>query len=157
VIEQAVHDGNLTDGDMLAVAVDWLSPQRPWARLFLRTLDRRLPGGAAESHPEVRVADALASAGVRGLVRQYSIELPGYGRARFDLAIADLRWAIEIDVHPRHRETSGAASDELRDRAAVAVGWTTTRISKDRYDTHFNETIAEIASQHTELRHQIAG
>ncbi len=41
VIEQVVHDGDLTDGDMFAVAVDWLSPQRPWAR--------RLPPSARSS------------------------------------------------------------------------------------------------------------
>ncbi len=59
-------------------------------------------------------------------------------------------------MHPRHRETSGAASDRSRDRAAASVGWTTTRISKAQYDTHFNETMAEIASQHADLRHRTA-
>lgn len=157
VIEQAAHDGDLTDVDMFAVAADWLSPQRPWARMYLRALDRRLPGGAAESHPEVRVASALISAGVQGLVRQHRLELPGYGRARFDLAVPDLRWAIEIDVHPRHRETSGAQSDRSRDNAAAAVGWATTRIDKTRYDSHFNETMAEMATLHAELRRQVAG
>jgi hypothetical protein len=79
VIEQAAHDGRLDDGDFLDVAADWLSPRRPWVRAFLQALDRRLPGGAAESHPEVRVAEALGRAGVRGLVRQHRIELPGHG------------------------------------------------------------------------------
>ncbi len=76
VIEQAAHDGRLDDGDFLDVAADWLSPRRPWAREFLQALDRRLPGGPAESHPEVRVAEALSRAGVRGLVRQHGIRTP---------------------------------------------------------------------------------
>ena len=157
VIEQAAHDGRLADDDFLEVAADWLSPRRPWARAFLQALDRRLPGGPAESHPEVRVADALSSAGVIGLVRQHRIDLPGHGEIRFDLAIPGLRWAIEVDLHPRHRETMGIAADARRDRAAGTVGWTTTRITKSQYDERFNETIAEVASFHADLRRRLAG
>lgn len=157
VIEQAAHDGRLCDDDFLAVAADWLSPRRPWARAFLRCLDRRLPGGAAESHPEVRVAGALGRSGVRGLVRQHHVVLPGHGRVRFDLAVPEIHWAIEVDLHPRHRETSGMASDRRRDRAAAAVGWTTTRITEPQYENRFNETIAEVAALHSELRRRAAG
>ena len=157
VIEQAAHDGRLGDDEFLAVAADWLSPRRPWVREFLQALDRRLPGGPAESHPEVRVADALEHAGVGGLVRQHRIALPGHGEVRFDLAVPELRWAVEVDLHPRHCETMGIASDARRDRAAGVIGWTTTRITKAQYDERFNETIAEIASLHTVLRRSLAG
>jgi very-short-patch-repair endonuclease len=157
VIEQAAHDGRIADAEFLAVAVDWLSPHRPWARTFLQTLDRRLPGGPAESHPEVRVAEALTCAGIRGLVRQYQLHLPGHGDVRFDLAVPDLHWAIEVDLHPRHRETLGIASDARRDRCASAIGWMTTRITDDQYDSRFNETIAEIATLHSDLRRRRAG
>lgn len=157
VIEQAAHDGRLDDAEFLAVAVDWLSPRRPWARAFLRALDRRLPGGPAESHPEIRVAEALTRAGIRGLVRQHQIHLPGHGDVRFDLAVPELRWAIEVDLHPRHRETLGIASDARRDRSATAIGWVTTRITDDQYDNRFHETIAEIASLHSDLHRQRAG
>ena len=92
------------------------------------------------------MADALRSAGVRGLVRQHRIRLPGYGEARFDLAVPDLRLAIEVDLHPRHRETLGMASDTARDRSASAIGWHTARITKAQYTVRFNETIAEIAA-----------
>ncbi len=157
VIEQAAHDGHLRDDQFLEVAVDWLSPRRPWARAFLRALDRRLPGGPAESHPEVRVAEALGAVGVRGLVRQHRIDLPGHGDVRFDLAIPELLWAIEVDLHPRHRETMGITSDARRDRAAGTIGWTTSRITKAQYEDHFNETIAEIAVVYTDLRQRLAG
>jgi very-short-patch-repair endonuclease len=120
-------------------------------------LDRRLPGGPAESHPEVRVADALSRAGVVGLVRQHRIQLPGHGDVRFDLALPDLRWAIEVDLHPRHRETMGIASDTRRDRAAGAIGWSTSRITKAQYDCSFNETIAELTLVHADFRRRLAG
>lgn len=157
VIEQAANDGGLVDDDFLEVAADWLSPQRPWVRPFLQALDRRLPGGPAESHPEVRVADALTRAGVTGLLRQYRAVLPDHGAVRFDLAIPDLRWAIEIDLHPRHRETLGIAADARRDLAASTAGWLTTRIDEDQYERRFNETIAEIAAIYATLRRRLAG
>jgi hypothetical protein len=157
VIEQAAHDGGLDDGDFLEVAVDWLSPQRPWVRPFLQALDRRLPGGPAESHPEVRVADALTRAGVRGLLRQYRAVLPDHGAVRFDLAIPELRWAIEIDLHPRHRETLGVAADARRDLAASNAGWLTTRIDEEQYQRRFHETIAEIAVIYGTIRRRLAG
>jgi very-short-patch-repair endonuclease len=93
---------------------------------------------------------------VRRLVRQHRIQLPDHGEARFDLAIPELRWAIEVDLHPRHRETLGAASDAHRDRAAAAAGWITTRITAEQYSGRFNETIAEIVSLHFELRRRVA-
>lgn len=152
VIEQAMHDGRITEPEMYAVAIDWVSPRRRWASAYLRQLQRRLPGGAAESHPEVRVAQALARAGVHGLVRQFAIDLPGFGSARFDLAIPDLRWAIEVDVHPRHRETAGALSDRQRDLAAEEEEWQVTRIGRTAYEARFEATIEHLAAEYRTRR-----
>jgi hypothetical protein len=90
-------------------------------------------------------------------VRQHRIELPGHGNVRFDLAIPELRWAIEVDLHPSHRETLGIASDVRRDRAASAIGWSASRITEAQYNGTFNETIAELAATHTDLRRRLAG
>jgi hypothetical protein len=142
-----LHDGNLDEADLVEVVAEWISPQRPWASTFLRQLDRRIPGAAAESHPEVRVVDALTRLGVSGLRRQFAIDLPGYGRARFDLAVPALHWAIEIDVHPRHRETGGQLSDHRRDLAARAVGWDTTRLGHDAYEHRFAQSMIELSGE----------
>lgn len=147
VIEQAAHDGRLSDRELHAVAVDWVSRQRPWVATFLQTLGRRLPGGSAESHPEVRVANTLRELGVTGLVRQHRIRLPSGRCARFDLAIPSMRIAIEVDVHPRHDETAGRLADESRDEGAFAQGWTTIRISRVDYHDRCTERLAEVADQ----------
>lgn len=143
-IEQVMQRHGVTESELRRVASDWLSPQRPWALTFLHQLGRRLPGGAAESHPEVRVANALRALGVRGLERQHRIELPRYGMARFDLAIPRLRWAVEIDVYPSHDETNGRASDERRDEAANSLGWLVTRISAADYTGRFDARMSEV-------------
>lgn len=39
---------------MIDVALDWQNPQRPWLRQYLNQVAACLPGGAAESHEEIR-------------------------------------------------------------------------------------------------------
>lgn len=146
VIEQAMHESAVSEDDMRAVAVDWVR-RRPWVRRYLDALDCRLAGGAAESHPEVRVGRALLAAGVHGIVRQHRIELPGYGWVRFDLAVPALRWAIEVDMFPTHEELGGAQSDRRRDDAALRAGWTVNRIARRRYETAFDDEISALANQ----------
>jgi len=144
IIEQAMRDGGVTDSDMRRTAIDWISPRRPWISKFLGQLDRRVPGKAADSKPEVDLGQALLEAGVRGIERQVSIDLPGYGPARFDLAVPDLRWAIEVDVHPSHEEHGGAASDRRRDAGAVALDWLVSRVPRERLRGWFDDVVDEL-------------
>ncbi len=141
---------------MRRTAVDWVSPRRPWIVKFLAELDRRVPGRAADSTPEVDLGQALLEAGVLGIERQVSIDLPGYGPARFDLAVPDLRWAIEVDVHPTHEEHGGAASDRRRDAGAVALDWLVSRVSRERFNGWFDDVVDDLVSvfraRHAALR-----
>ena len=141
VIEQAMHDGQIPEAEMRAVAVDWLTTRRPWVARYLRSLDRRLPGASAESHPEVRVGNALRSHGIRGLVRQHPVTLSSGRRVRFDLAVPEEWFAIEVDVHPTHQSTAGAADDESRDLEAEADGWWIERITVTQYRSAFDASI----------------
>ena len=93
-------------------------------------------------------APLCVTAGIDGLVRQFEIDLPGYGPARFDLAVPALRWAIEVDVHPDHRQTIGKQRDDRRDVAARAIGWSTSRISREQYETEFQTTIRRLSLLH---------
>jgi very-short-patch-repair endonuclease len=144
IIEQVMHDGQHTDDEMRRVAVDWMTPGRPHVRRYLQTLCERLPGGAAESHQETVVGDALAAAGLRGLRRQYRIDLPGYGPARFDLAVPAVALAIEIDVFPTHRETAGRRRDDWRDASAHAIGWHVERIGPPELGASLSVTVDRI-------------
>jgi very-short-patch-repair endonuclease len=155
IIEQAMSDGRYGDAEMYEVAVDWLSPRRPWVRCFLEQFDRRVRGGAAESHYELVLGEALDRAGVRGLVRQHAVTLPGYGPARFDLAVPDLKWAIEIDVHPTHGESSGIRSDAKRDTAASSLGWSVSRVVKAGFGTSLPATIDRLLIDYQARRAQL--
>jgi very-short-patch-repair endonuclease len=152
VIEQAMLDGGHSQDEMRRVAVDWMSPRRPWLRRYLEILDRRTGGGAAESHDEVVVGDLLAAAGVVGLVRQFPIELPGVGSVRFDLAVPALRWAIEVDMFPTHRQTAGRRADRRRDEAAGTIGWLVERITPDHVGAARGSTIDRLVGSYHSRR-----
>lgn len=141
IIEQAMHDGGHDPTEMRAVAADWQSPRRRWLDEYLHLVDRTLPGAPAESHPEVRLGAALAAGGLYGIERQYPLDLPGHGAIRFDLAVPRLRWAIEVDLFPTHHETAGRLSDEARDRACHALGWTITRLGPRDLAESFDATV----------------
>ncbi len=97
------------------------------------------------------MANALQRRGVHGLVRQLPIELPGYGTARFDLAVPRLKWAIEIDAHPTHEESLGRLRDRRRDAAATAEGWLTSRIDRDTYEFGLAARLDELLAQYLSM------
>jgi len=154
IIEQVLRDGKLDDDDLRMVAVDWMSPQRPWIRRFLELLDGRLRGGPAESHGEAVLGQALDSAGLVGLERQHRIDLPGYGPARFDLAVPSVRLAIEVDLHPTHSETAGRRRDTARDVAAGELDWTVERVIDDHFGANLPATVRRILGLVATLRSQ---
>lgn len=152
LIEQARRDGRHAIDDFIAVAADWQSPRRPWLRSFLELVADCLPGGAAESHEETLVGIALVGAGVRGLHRQFRLALRGRPDARFDLAVPALRWAIEVDIFPTHREIDGVAADRARDEATGRLGWITTRIGPESFGPAFGRSIERVVDVYRTLR-----
>ena len=154
IIEQVLRDGKLDDDDLRMVAVDWMSPQRPWIRRFLELLDGRLRGGPAESHGEAVLGQALDSAGLIGVERQHRIDLPGYGPARFDLAVPSVRLAIEADLHPTHSETAGRCRDTARDVAAGELDWSVERVLDDHFGANLPATVRRILGLVATLRSQ---
>lgn len=155
IVEQAMRDGRHSVAEMQEVALDWLSPRRPWARCFLGQLERRVLGGAAESHHELLLGEALEAAGVNGLVRQHAVLLPGYGPARFDLAVPDLKWAIEVDVHPTHAESRGIRSDARRDDAAESLGWLVSRVVEAGFGSSLPSTTDDLLRIYQTLRSRL--
>jgi len=154
IIEQVLRDGKLDNNDLRTVAVDWMSPQWPWIRRFLELLDGRLRGGPAESHGEAVLGQALDSAGLIGVERQHRIDLPGYGPARFDLAVPSVRLAIEVDLHPTHSETAGRCRDAARDVAASELDWSVERVLDDHFGANLPATVRRILGLVATLRSQ---
>ncbi|MEP2373750.1 MAG: hypothetical protein ABJ314_21430 [Ilumatobacter sp.] len=151
VIEQVLQMTGKSDDDLRAMAAPWL-PRRRWVRRYLEAVDRRIAGPAAESDPEVVVGQMLDARSVVGLVRQFAIDLPGYGPARFDLAVPEIRWALEVDVFPSHDETLGIASDLRRDEAARRVDWLVDRIGRGDYENDLVVSVTQVVERYRRRR-----
>ena len=149
MIEHALSIGYCTEATLCRTAERINTPGRGWVRRFLRVLASRRPGAPAESEGELRVFRALTRDGASGLLRQHPITLPGYGPARFDMAIPPINCRRStVDLHPEHRTPDGIARDNSRDAAATSIGWVVRRIGGVELDRgHFDHTMRTLLSE----------
>ena len=148
IVEHVLDVGYCTESTLSRTAERINTPGRAWVRKFLRVLASRHPGAPAESDGELKVLRALTRRGVHGLVRQHAISLPGYGWARFDMAIPAIRWELEVDLHPEHRSAEGVARDNARDAAAMSLGWMVRRLGEVELDrARFEHTIDTVVQE----------
>jgi very-short-patch-repair endonuclease len=141
MIEQGLDQRWFSEAVLRKTAEEIATPGRPFAKRFLILLSERIDGGPAGSDWESSVGDALRMRHVIGLARQHAINVSGYGNLRFDLAIPEIRWALEVDVHPSHFTREGAAKDKFRDRCCAEAGWLVQRIGEPDLRYRFDETM----------------
>jgi hypothetical protein len=154
VIEQMLHEELISCEGLSAIGRRLVHPTRPGSRRFLETMAMR-SGAALESDPELIVAEALWARGIPVTAQETWLSLPNGRRARLDLSIAELRWGIEIDVHPDHLGMNGTTSDKQRDRQSHLIGWQIERVTTlDLLD--LDRTIDELWSLYGIRRTQVA-
>ncbi|MFV0309995.1 MAG: type IV toxin-antitoxin system AbiEi family antitoxin domain-containing protein [Desertimonas sp.] len=123
VVHQLLDRGLVTTPQLRAIAGRLCHPARRGSTTFARTMASLDDGGPHQSHAEVRVADALRAAGVP-VIPQAAVAIVGGRTLHVDLGVPELRWGVELDVHPEHRSIEGAANDAERRSLAMAAGWT---------------------------------
>ena len=144
VIEQILADGLCLPVTLAKTAKRLASPARRGSKAFVKALANRIPGGPLESHAEVLVAKALAARGVPIVAQRTWLELPNGRRARLDMSVPDVRWGVEVDVHPDHFLRQGTA-DRQRDRQCHQIGWAVehaTAIELLDFDTLIEDLVA---------------
>lgn len=154
-IEHVLSKGLCTIASLTRCAERMNTPGRAWVRRFLRILASRGPGRPRESSWERRVHDALIANGVADLESQVWETIPGYGPARFDLAIPDIRSVLEVDVHPGHRTLGGQRNDHQRDRKSRRIGWDVERVGEFELRDDFDSAIADIVESVNDRRVQV--
>ena len=130
VVEQLIQRKMCTMGTLGATARRLCHPTRPGSRTFALTLISRGERPAAESHPEIVLAEALRAKGVPVQPQFRDLDLPDGSRVRLDLAVPTARWGIEIDVHPDHLLLDGTTNDKRRDRKCHRIGWQIERVTE---------------------------
>jgi very-short-patch-repair endonuclease len=129
VVEQLLKERRTTVHGLTKIARDLVHPARPGSARFIATLMSR-QGPPAESHPEVLVADGLRRRGVPVIAQQRHLQLPNRKRIRLDLCVPEVRWAVEIDVHPEHLLLEGTTKDKQRDRLLHQLDWQVERVTE---------------------------
>jgi hypothetical protein len=130
VVEQMIQEGFTSWPKLAQVGKQLCHPARPGSLRFSEILHSQLPGGAAESHPEVVVAEGLRRRGVPIELQVGQLSLPNGRSIRFDMAVPDRRWAVEIDVHPSHVRPVGISNDKRRDRWCHRIDWQVERVTE---------------------------
>jgi hypothetical protein len=130
IIEQMLKERRTSMATLAKVGKDLAHPARPGSARFLATLMSRAPGGAAESHPEVQIAEALQRRGVPITLQAGQLTAPGVRPIRFDMSVQAVRWAVEVDVHPEHLTLPGTSNDKRRDRACHRIDWQVDRVTE---------------------------
>lgn len=118
-------------------------------RRGLARVNRVLSKRAAWQKPagsglEMRVFNALERRGVTGLVRQHAIKLPDGVTIHADVALPDIRWALEVDHVTWHGGRIDAQRDKTRDRQLRRVGWQVDRVTDVDIADHLDGTITEL-------------
>jgi hypothetical protein len=130
VIEQLLHERQCSMAELAAAARRLCHPRRRGSLRFFRSLIERGDRPAAESHPEIVLADALRARDVPVVPQHPDLRLPNGTSIRIDLAVPAVRWAVEIDVHPDHLLLEGTVRDKRRDRQCHLIGWQVERVTE---------------------------
>lgn len=148
MIESVLSNRLGTVATMYASAEALVAQGVRWAERFLRVLERRGDGAAKDSDWEIVVFEALQARGIDGLVCQHRKQLPEHGLVRFDLAVVEVRWVVEVDVHPEHRSLEGQGRDHRRARASRRTGWELEPIGEYELLTRFDAAMDELAASY---------
>lgn len=146
ICDQALQRG--TTVPSLQAALDRLSPGTgsAAARVLLRPLRE---GGV--SHPERRLIRALRSAGLESWRAGVHTDTAA-GRFWLDLAIVELRLAVEVDGWTVHSRAEAFHTDRERQNALVRAGWTVLRYTPRRLQADLDAVVEELRSVEVQRR-----
>jgi hypothetical protein len=123
VVHQLLDQRRVTADELVAIEQRLGHPGRAGSGAFRRTLVSLGGRDANDSHPEVVLAERLRALAVP-VVHQARVIRSSGGRVfHVDLAVPQVRWGIELDIHPEHRSIEGHASDAQRRREMHRLAW----------------------------------
>jgi hypothetical protein len=154
VASQLLHEGKVTVEELAAIDRRLGHPGRAGSGVFRRTLASLKGTTPSQSHPEIVLADALRRRDVP-VQAQVPVRKANGVTVHLDLAVPDIRWGIELDIHPEHRTPEGQAGDARRRRDLCLVGWQVEVVTEE--DMIDSDAIAdELVALYGARRRQLA-
>ncbi|MFZ4717870.1 MAG: hypothetical protein ACOYMR_00505 [Ilumatobacteraceae bacterium] len=128
-IDQMIHLGHTDMPALVAVARLLCARGRPGSSEFASVLLERGGRAATHSDPELVILEGLLRRGVPVVPQVGDLQLPNGRRIEIDMAVEEVRWAVEVDIHPSHIELPGTARDKQRDRQCHLIDWEVERVT----------------------------
>ena len=122
-------------------------------RVMSQRGDWQKPAG---SGLEVAVFRGLRERHVGPLVRQHRLKLDNGDVIHPDVAVPEMKWAVEVDHVTWHGGRFDAQRDKARDRQARRVGWQVDRVTDQELRDDFAGCMDELAELFHLRREQIA-
>jgi hypothetical protein len=138
VIHQLLDRRLVGADELLAIGQRLCHPARRGSTTFRASLLEL--GASQDSHPEVLVLDALVR---RGVPAEAQVAVPREDGLTFhiDIAVPEVRWGVELDIHPEHRSVDGHHRDARRVRSLHIAAWQIEPVSE--FDLHDLEGLAD--------------
>ncbi|WP_146077947.1 endonuclease domain-containing protein [Pseudoclavibacter sp. AY1F1] len=112
--------------ELTSVARQWKG--RPGAATFRAALELSRQG--SESPKETQLRLLVVSAGFPEPVVQHKLFVPGYGKARIDLAYVREMVALEFEGEGHFKDAASARRDLARTEALQRAGWRVIRVTE---------------------------
>jgi very-short-patch-repair endonuclease len=129
VIDQMLQMKVVDESQLVEIGRRLCARGRDGSIRYAHALLTRHQGRPVDSDPELVVLERLLRRGVPVVTQHELLELPNGRTARIDLAVPEIRWAIEIDIHTSHLLLTGTTSDKQRDRQLHLIGWQVERVT----------------------------
>ena len=142
-MEQMRHERGLDVQDLFTIAGELCGRRRPGSETFSKALLLMHGGPPTESDPELRVLRALHNRGVPVIPQVDDLQLPNGRKIKIDMAVPEVRWGVEVDLHPSHFGVLGTSRDTERDRQCHLIDWQVDRVSPLDY-VRFGQTMDEL-------------
>jgi very-short-patch-repair endonuclease len=140
-VDEALRRKIVRLGDLAGVADRLEGRGRRRCTVMRDILDHRVPGyDPGESHPERRIADLLARAGLPPPTMQHTVEIGGR-RFRIDLCYPEQRIAIEFDSWQYHSGRRAFDEDRARANQLVLLGFVVLHFTSKSSDQTIVDTV----------------
>lgn len=154
--EQVIADGLATYDQLAAHVAATIAKGRPGSGRAARVIGTRsAAGGAAHSHPEVELLDALHAAGFTDFERHPPVRLRDGTIVHPDLGAPTIGFYIEVDHPTWHSFVSDSEYDKWRDREVRLVGKEVERVPTSQIETGLSTLVMDLALRYHQRSAQV--